>query len=95
MIHTRKIKSRIDFHRRYAAYARNHSMTQEQMLAHDRQFWPDAMLNPFLLWCSCKKVEWHCLQLAPDSDADEGFDKWLDGLQPDLDALTCACHKQR
>jgi len=93
----RNAKSRADFQRRYKAYAHAHDMTPEQMLAHDRQCCPDAMLTPFLFWASDKKLEWNALRSGPmtaGSDAEVDFDRWLDHLNPTLDALTCECHRK-
>jgi hypothetical protein len=47
-----------DFQHRYGVYARDHSMTEERMLAHDKRCYPEALLTPYLLWVSRKWFEW-------------------------------------
>src|SRR5271170_2780411 len=49
-----RTRFRGDFQLRYAAYARDHGMTSEQMLAHDKTCCPYALLKPYLLWLSGK-----------------------------------------
>lgn len=93
MTHVRRARSKIDFQRRYQAYAHNHGMTSEQMLAYDKQFYPDARLSPFLLWCSCKKFEWSSSHPGSDPELHVEFDPWLDSLVPVADVLTCECHE--
>ncbi len=91
----RNAKSRVDFQCRYDAYARNHGMTREQMLTHDRQCSPDALLKPFLLWASDKRLEWNALHSESKAVVSEvDFDQWLDHLSPALNVLTCECHKK-
>jgi len=93
----RNAKSRADFQRRYDAYARNHGMTREQMLAHDRECCPEALLTPYLQWLSDKRIEWDTLcsrQSAAGSGATTDFDRWLDDLNPTLNTLTCECHRK-
>ncbi len=90
-----RIRSNANFHSRYAAYACNHGMTAEQMRLHDRQYYPDAMLTPYLFWLSLKRLEWN--RLHPERQIQSGmepieFDHWLQKLQPTFNALTCECH---
>lgn len=96
MAHTRKIRSRADFQRRYNAYARDHGMTPEQMLSYDRQCCPDALLKPYLFWISDKRLAWNVLHSRSAGSIAEtaDFDRWLDRLSPGLDVLTCECHKK-
>lgn len=80
---------------RYNAYARDHGMTSEQMRDLDRSCYPDAMLTPFFLWLSEKKLEW--IGLNPERTLQSGrdhadFERWLGQLEPKSNALTCECH---
>jgi len=80
---------------RYAAYARDHSMTSEQMRDLDRSYYPDTMLTPFFHWLSGKKLEW--IRLNPERTLQGGkdhvdFERWLGQLEPKSNALTCECH---
>ena len=88
-------KSRSDFQLRYGSYARDHGMTSEQMLAHDKKCYPFALLTPYLLWVSRKWFEWG--ELNPgrkiySAQEAANFDRWLGQLTPASDALTCECH---
>lgn len=90
-------KSRDDFQLRYGIYARDHGMTSEQMLAHDKKCYPFALLTPYLLWTSRKWVEWG--ELNPgrkiySTQEKANFDRWLGQLVPGSDVLTCECHSQ-
>lgn len=90
-----RMRSRAPHQSRYEAYARNHEMTSYQMRMHDKQCFPDAMLTPYLLWLSSKRLEWN--QLHAERRIQLGaepieFDRWLLQLQPTCDALTCECH---
>jgi hypothetical protein len=83
-----------NFQSRYAAYARDHEMTSEQMRVRDRQCYPDTMLTPFLLWLSLKRLEWNRLhpdRLHSGMEPIE-FDHWLQQMKPGSNALTCECH---
>lgn len=94
MPQARKSRVRINFQCRYEANARNHGMTIAQMHTHDRLCYPEAELKPFLLWCSSRQIEWHSLHPESWSKIFPGFDRWIGGLNPELDALTCECHKK-
>ena len=92
-------RSRIQFsgdtQLRYRAYARDHSMTPEQIRAHDREVCPDSLLLPYLSWLSLKWYEWGRLNPArtargPKEHAD--FDQWLEQLVPASNAINCECH---
>lgn len=92
-------RSRIQFsgdtQLRYRAYARDHSMTPEQIRAHDREVCPDSLLLPYLSWLSRKWYEWGKLNPArtargPKEHAD--FDQWLEQLVPASNAINCECH---
>jgi hypothetical protein len=84
-----------DFQFRYRAYARDHGMTPDQMLAHDKRCHPCTLLTPYLFWISLKWLEWG--QLRPgrvirSTEEAANFETWLEELVPDSDALTCQCH---
>jgi hypothetical protein len=84
-----------DFQHRYGVYARDHSMTEERMLAHDKRCYPEALLTPYLLWVSRKWFEWGHLHPGTKlygSNEEGMFEKWLTTLLPSCDALTCECH---
>ena len=94
MFKSGKTRVRIDFQRRYEAYARNHGMTRTQMLTHDRESFPDAALKPFLLWCSSRQIEWRSQRRDSGPQALSDFERWIETLEPAMDALTCECHKK-
>ncbi len=84
-----------NFQLRYRAYARDHGMSPEQMLSHDRGCCPDSLLKPYFLWLSRKWYEWG--RLAPEQPfhgikEEAAFERWLDQLIPASDAVTCECH---
>jgi hypothetical protein len=84
-----------DFQFRYRVYARDHSMTPEQMLGHDGECCPYALLKPYFLWLSCKRFEWG--QQNPNHGVhgvkeEAEFEHWLDQIAPASNALTCECH---
>lgn len=90
-----KMRSNGNFRCRFEAYGHDHGMTTEQMRAHDRVCYPDAMLTPFFHWLSGKKLEW--IRLNPGRTLESGkdhtdFERWLGKLDPKLDSLTCECH---
>lgn len=92
---TGRARSTGDFQLRYRAYARDHGMSSERMLTHDRECCPNALLKPYLLWLSRKRFEWG--QLNPDRvvhsvKEDAEFERWLDQILPASDAITCECH---
>lgn len=91
----RRTGQRGDFDRHYAAYARDHGMSRNQMLAHDRSCCPDSILKPFLLWLSAQRFSWISIQSNPvlgRTVADAKFEQWLDQLAPHSDGFTCECH---
>jgi hypothetical protein len=84
-----------DFQLRYSTYARDHGMTEEQMLAFDKKRYPDALLTPYLLWVSRKWFEWgklHPGRRLYSRLEEASFAYWLTQLLPGSDALTCECH---
>lgn len=84
-----------DFQLRYRAYARDHGMTSEQMLAYDKKCYPYALLTPYLFWISQKWLEWGALHPQAkiySAKEESGFERWLEELIPASDALTCKCH---
>ncbi len=88
-------RSSANFWNRYAAYARNHGMTMEQMRIHDKQCYPDGMLTPYLYWLSMRRLEWN--HAHPEQPIQTGmelieFDRWLLQLPQTRDAFTCECH---
>jgi hypothetical protein len=90
-----RLRSAGNLRTRYAAYACDHGMTPEQIRGLDRSCYPDAMLTPFFLWLSGKKLEW--LRLNPERTLQSGkdyvdFERWLEQLEPKSNALTCECH---
>jgi hypothetical protein len=94
MRHSR-IQFKGDTRLRYAAYARDHGMTPEQIRSYDRELCPTALLLPYMSWLSRRWYEWG--KLNPDR-ASRGpkehvdFDRWLEQMTPALDAITCECH---
>jgi hypothetical protein len=90
-----RIQFRGDTRLRYSAYACDHSMTPEQIRAHDREVCPDSLLLPYLSWLSRQWYEWGRLNpgrttRGPNEHAD--FDRWLQQLIPSSNAITCECH---
>ena len=90
-----RIQFRGDTQLRYRAYARDHSMTQEQMRTNDREMCPDSLLLPYLAWLSRKWYDWG--KLNPDrtirgAKEHADFDRWLEQLTPSSNAITCECH---
>lgn len=86
-----------DFQLRYRAYAHDHGMTAEQMLMHDRECCPDALLMPCFLWLSRKWFQWGQQNPQPNFHhpaAEAQFEHWLDQLAPESDAVTCECHQK-
>jgi hypothetical protein len=84
-----------NFQLRYKVYARDHGMTERQMLAYDKKCYPSALLTPYLLWVSRQWFEWgklHPRTKLYSSTEDYAFEKWLTELVPSSDALTCECH---
>jgi hypothetical protein len=84
-----------DFQLRYRAYAYDHGMTPDQMLAHDKKCCPFALLTPYLFWISRKWLEWGRLYpggVIYSTKETARFEKWLKELAPTSDALTCECH---
>lgn len=93
--HRSKIQFAGDTQLRYRGYARDHSMTPEQIRANDREICPDSLLLPYLSWLSKKWYEWGKLNPdrtihGPKEHAD--FDRWLEKLTPSANAITCECH---
>jgi hypothetical protein len=91
----RRSGSRCEFHRRYGAYARDHGMTGEQMLAHDRICCPESLLKPYLQWLSLQRLTWTSLNSqhqVTGVKAEVEFDRWLRQISSDCDAITCECH---
>lgn len=91
----RRKRSSANFQSRYAAYARDHGMTPEQMRNLDRNLYPYTMLTPFFFWLSAKKLEW--TRLNPKRTLQTGtdqldFEKWLAQMESESNALTCECH---
>ncbi len=90
-----RIRSNGNFQDCFEAYARDHGVPQEQMRAHDRASYPEAMLTPFFQWLSGKRLEW--IRLNPGRKLESGkdhadFECWLGQLEPKSDSLTCGCH---
>lgn len=91
----RRAGSRGDFGRLYEAYARDHGMSKEQMLAHDRKCCPDSILKPYLLWLCAQRFSWTSTQskvLSESTGTEAEFEQWLDQQTPHSDAFTCECH---
>ena len=87
--------TRGEFHRRYLAYARDHGMTEEQMLAHDRSCCPESLLKPFLQWLSLQRLTWTSLNSQREVvgvRAEAEFDQWLEQISSHCDAIKCECH---
>jgi hypothetical protein len=88
-----KIQRRLKL--RYRAYAYDHGMTSEQILAHDKACYPFSLLVPYLPWLNHKWLEWNELnpgRSVHGAKEHADFDRWLEQLIPRLDALTCECH---
>jgi hypothetical protein len=97
LMRANRTRFRGDFQLRYAAYARDHGMTSEQMLTHDKTCFPFALLKPYLQWVSSKWLVWY--QLNPgrtlhSAREEAEFDSWLKEQAPVLDAFTCECHEK-
>ena len=93
----RRTKFTGDFQLRYAAYARDHGMTAEQMLTHDKLCCPFALLKPYLQWINGKRLVWRHLnpaQAAGTTNEEAAFDNWLEQLLPTSDIFICECHKK-
>lgn len=71
---------------RYAAYARAHHRTSEQMFAHDVLDWPGGRMCGFILWIGQQWRAWRADRnyraefIGPDQHAD--FDAWLNERYP-------------
>ena len=67
---------------RYAAYARAHGKTPEQMAGHDEEQWPGGCMCGFILWIGDRWREWRKLKgyshnwILSEADHVE-FDAWL------------------
>lgn len=84
-----------DFQLRYRAYARDHSMTPEQMLVFDRECCPYSLLKPYFLWLSRKRFEWGQLNaehVVRGVKEEAEFERWLDQIAPPSNVLACECH---
>ena len=80
---------------RYAAYARNHGMSPEQIRTLDRELCPTALLLPYVAWLNRKWYDWDVLNPGrPEHGPAEhrDFDRWIEQLTPSLNAITCECH---
>jgi len=84
-----------NFRLRYKVYARDHGMTEKQMITFDKKCYPSALLTPYLLWVSRQWFEWGKLHPGAklySATEEASFENWLTQRAPGSDALTCECH---